>query len=262
MLGGAVQTRSRYLDLDDRSQDVAERIRDYPEIADDLLRKYELSWIYHENALEGVVYTLQELTAALDSPPLADVNVVGALQEVRNHKVAIDIIRTEAGLKRPKLNVTLVKRLHEALNAGIQSRGPSEYRKDMPLHRAYFHEIADPHKIPSLLGKVLDATDSADFRQSHPLHQAARLQHGFMQVFPYTEGSGKVARLLSNLLLLHKGYLPCIIHSVDRQRYYESLRVPEAALRDLMLEAMENALDNAERFFADVVATRAKRAVR
>ena len=254
--------RSRYLDLDDRTQDIAERIREYPEIASDFLQKYELSWIYHENALEGVIYTLQELTTALDSPPLADVTAVGALQEVRNHKAAIDIIRAEAQAKKPKMNVSLVKRLHEALNAGIQSRGPSEYRKDMPLHRAYFHEIAEPQKIATLLPKVLESAETAEFRQSHPLHQASKLQHGFMQVFPYTEGSGKVARLLGNLLLLHKGYLPCIVHSVDRQRYYESLRLPEPTLRDLMLEAMENALDNAERFFSEAVAARSKRAAR
>ena len=254
--------RSRYLDLDDRTQDLAERIRDYPEIATDFLQKYELSWVYHENALEGVVYTLQELTAALEAAPVADVMVVGALQEVRNHKAAIDLIRAEAQAKKPKLTLTLAKRLHETLNAGIQSRGPSEYRKDMPLHRAYFHEIAEPNRIPALLAKVLDSTETAEFRQSHPLHQASRIQHDFMQVFPYTEGSGKVARLLANLLLLHKGYLPCIIHSVDRQRYYESLRLPESVLRDLMLEAMENALGNAEKFFSEAVAARAKRASR
>jgi len=254
--------RSRYLDLDDRTQDIAERIRDYPEIAADFLQKYRISWIYHENALEGVIYTLQELTTALDAPPLAEVSVVGALQEVRNHKAAIDIIRTEAQAKKPKVNISLVKRLHEALNAGIQSRGPSEYRKDMPLHRAYFHEIADPPKIPALLAKVLESTESAEFRQSHPLHQASKLQHAFMHVFPYTDGSGKVARLLGNLLLVHKSYLPCIVHSVDRQRYYESLRLPEAALRDLMLEAMENALDNAERFFSEAVASRSRHAAR
>ena len=118
-------------------------------------------------------------------------------------------------------------------------------------------EVAD-----ALLAKVLDATDTADFRQGHPLQQAARLQHAVMQVFPYTEGSGKVARLLSNLLLLHHEHLPCIIHSVDRQRYYESLRSSETVLRELMLEATENALENAERFFSEGLAARAKRAAR
>ena len=83
-----------------------------------------------------------------------------------------------------------------------------------------------------------------------------------MQVFPYTENSGRVARLLANLVLLQAGYrLPCIIHATDRQRYYESLRLPEATLRDLKIEALENALKQGEKFFREAP-TRSKKAAR
>jgi len=252
--------RTRYLDLDDRSQDFAERVRDEPDIAQDFMKRYELSWIYHENALEGLIYTVQELVTALEPQPVSDANIIQAFQAVRNDKVVIDIVRAEARAKKPKVNLTLVKRLHETLRAGLPSRGPSDYRKDMPLHRSYYHEIAQPPKIAGMLQKLAESTETADFRQSHPVQRAARLQHGFMQVYPYTEGSGKIARLLSNLILLHEGYLPCIIHSVDRQRYYDSFRLPETALRDLMLEAIDNALANAEKAFAAALAARAKRA--
>ncbi|HZY03699.1 MAG TPA: Fic family protein, partial [Anaeromyxobacteraceae bacterium] len=241
--------RTRYIDLDDRTQDLAECMRDEPAVAEDFLRKYELSWLYHENALEGVIYAVHELEAALENQPLAEASQVGPFQEVRNHKAAIDIIRAEAKAKRPRVNLTLVKRLYETLHSGLSGRNPApEFRKDMPLHRAYFHEIAQPAKIPFLLGKLFDLYGTADFKQSHPLQQASRLQHGFMQVYPFTDGSGKVARLLANLLLLNQGYLPCIVHSIDRQRYYDSLRLPEPQLREIMLEAMENGLESAEKF--------------
>jgi Fic family protein len=72
-----------------------------------------------------------------------------------------------------------------------------------------------------------------------------------MQVFPFTENSGKVARLLMNLVLLRAHYLPAIIHSIDRQRYYETLRQPNTALRALVVEAEENSLDNALKFFRE-----------
>ena len=255
--------RTRYLDLDDRTQDLNERMREDPDLASDFLQKYELSWIYHENALEGVVYTVHELVAGLAAPqPVADAMVIGVLQEVRNHKAAIDLVRSEAAAKKARVNLTLVKKIHETLYKGIQSKGPSEFRKDMPLHRAYFHEIAQPAKIPALLAKVVDATDTADFRKSHPIMQAARVQHGFMQVYPYTDGSGKIARLLSNLYLIHGGFLPCVIHSIDRQRYYDSFKMPEAVLRDLMIEAMDNALGHAEKHFAEAPPSRTRRAAR
>jgi Fic family protein len=254
--------RTRYIDIDDRTEDLNDGMRQDPAIAQDFVQKYELSWIHHENALEGVIYTGQELASALANQPLADANVFGALQEIRNHKLAIELVRTEAKAKKVRLNLTVIRRIYEALGAGIPGRSEAEYRKDMPLHRAYFHEIAQPAKIPFLLGKLIDFCDSAEFRQSHPIQQASKLHHGFMQVYPFTEGSGKVARLLANLVLIHRGYLPCIIHSIDRQRYYESLRLPEPQLRDLMLEAMDNALANAEKFFARAAASRRRKTAR
>jgi hypothetical protein len=69
-----------------------------------------------------------------------------------------------------------------------------------------------------------------------------------------------VARLLSHLIVIRSGYLPAIIHAIDRQRYYEALRLPVAALRQLVVEAMENSLDNAFKYFAQESAIRIHRA--
>jgi Fic family protein len=253
--------RTRYVDIDDRMDDVAERMRVDPELAADFLHRYELSWLYHENALEGVVYSSQELTTALAQPVLTDATFVSVLTEIRNHKTAIDIVREEAKAKKLKLGPALAKKLYELLGQGIEGRAVADYRKDMPLHRAYFHEIAQPAKIVPLLQKLFEACDTADFKSNHPIQQATRLHHGFMQVFPYTENSGRVARLLANLVLLHNGLrLPVIIHATDRQRYYESLRLPETALRDLTLEALDNALSQAEKLFAQAPARTRKAA--
>lgn len=253
--------RTRFVDIDDRMEDLADRMRAAPDLGEEFQRRYELSWLYHENALEGVVYSSQELATALANQPLADATFIGALQEIRNHKTAIDLVREEAKAKKLRVNLTLVKRLYETLGAGMDGRGTAELRKDMPLHRAYFHEIAQPAKIPALLQKMLESCDSADFRNAHPIQRAARLHHGFMQVFPFTENSGRVARLLANLVLLQAGYrLPCIIHATDRQRYYESLRMAEATLRDLTIEALDNALTQGEKFFRDSPARKRKAA--
>jgi Fic family protein len=244
--------KTRFVDVDDRMDDLADRMRGDADLAGEFLRRYELSWLYHENALEGVVYTGQELATALDHPPVADASFVGVLQEIRRHKAAVDLVREEAKSKKVRVNLTFVRKLNETLAGGPDAKGAGEFRKDMPLHRAYFHEIAQPAKIPALLQKVIDACESADFRNAHPIQRAAKLHHGFMQVFPFTDSSGRIARLLSNLVLLQAGYrVPCIIHATDRQRYYESLRLPEATLRDLTSEALANALDQAEKFFRE-----------
>jgi Fic family protein len=254
--------RTRYVDIEDRNKDLSERMRAWPELADDFLRKWEVSWLYHENALEGVVYTSQELTLGLENQPLADATFVGALREIRNHKTALDLARAEGKAKKVRLNVSLAKKLYETLGTGIEGRSVAEWRKDMPLHRSYFHDIALPPKIPVALQKVFDLCDSVDFRNAHPVQQAVKLQHGFMQVFPFTENSGRVARLLSNLLLFQATDLPVIIHATDRQRYYESLRQPESALRELTLDAIDNGLSTAEKYFAAAEKSGARRLAR
>ncbi len=248
--------RTRYVDIDDRNDDLSERMRDEPGIASDFLKRYEMSWLYHENALEGIVYGPQELEFGVANPAVADAAYVTSLREIRNHKTAIDLVRQEARAKRPRLNLTLVKRLYETLGAGIEGRSAAEYRKDMPLHRAYFHEIVQPAKIAQALQKLMESCDTADFRNAHPVFRAARLHHAFMQIYPFTENSGRVARLLANLVLIQAGYLPCIIHATDRQRYYESFRLPETTLRDLTMDALENAVSQAEKYFDLAVAAR------
>lgn len=248
--------RSRYIDIDDRSQDLAEILADEPEVGEEFQKVYELSWLHHENALEGVVYSAQELAQALQNQPVSDSISVAAHREIRNQKAAIELVRAEAAQKKPKPNLALVKRIYETLGQGFEGRRTAEFRKEMPLHRAYFHEIAHPAKIQPMLANVLDLAETAEFRNAHPVQQASRLHHGFMQVYPFTENSGRVARLLANLLLLHGGLLPCVIHSIDRQRYYESLKQPEAALRELMLEAIENGLSNAEKLVRQARAER------
>jgi Fic family protein len=254
--------RSRYVDIDDRSEDFRDLLADEPEIGQDFLRKYELSWLYHDSALEGVVLTGLEMAMALAHQPVAEATAVALHREVQNSKAAIDWVRAEAAGKKLRINLTVIKKIYETLGAGIEGKSTAEYRKEIPLHRAYFHEIAPPARIAFLLGKLVDFCESSEFRGLHPIQKASRVSHSLMQIYPFTENSGKVARLLANQVLLHHGYLPCIIHATDRQRYYESLRGPEVGLRELMLDAMENALANAEKYVQSSMAQRAKKAAR
>ena len=201
-----------------------------------------------------MVYTSQELELGLENQPIADATFVGALRDIRNHKAALDFCRAEAKGKKLKLTLTTLKKLYELLTAGMDGRNAAEWRKDMPLHRSYFHEISQPAKILAGLQRVFEGTETAEFRNAHAIQRAARLHHGLMQVFPYTDNSGRIGRLFSNMILFQAGYLPVIVHATDRQRYYESLRQPEAALRELTMDAIGNGLEHAEKFFAEASA--------
>ncbi len=241
--------RTRYIDVDDRMESFWELLADHRSQADEFERKLELSWIYHDNALEGIVLSAPELAQALAGDPVSDATLAPVYQEIRNLREAIRLVRAEAPSSKLKMNLSLVKKLYELLGKGIDGKDKAVFRKDMPLHRTYFHDIHAPGKIADGMQKLLDFSGTAEFKEYHPIKQAAVVHYGFMQIFPYTENSGRVARLLMNLVLLRYRYLPAIIHAIDRQRYYETLRQPNTALRTLVLEAEENALENAFKYF-------------
>lgn len=245
---------NRFQELDDRLEDLNDLMRLRKHAVAEFERLYELSWIHHDNALEGIVLSASEMQAALHPAMLApsDTSTTILYTEVRNHKSAIDFVREEAKNKKSSINMTLVKKLYEILGKGFEGRDQAVFRKDMPLHRTYFHDIAQPAKIPPMLEKVMEMAQTSEFKENHPIRQAARLHHGFMQVFPFTENSGKVARLMSNLILLKAGMLPAIIHAIDRQRYYESLKQPATSLQSIYLEAVDNSLENAQKYFEAV----------
>ncbi|MBI3185747.1 MAG: Fic family protein [Myxococcales bacterium] len=268
--------KERYQDIDEKAQALREYLSRGKERAHDFLARFEMSWIYHDAALEGVVYSSQELAAALKPEVMpAEASLMPILLEIRNHKAVCDYIREEAkvsGRKQAAITLTMIKRMHDLLSgntpeaqaarAATEKREKSErelakekeragYRKDMPLHRTYFHDIAQPPKIPALLEKLVDFTAGAEFREFHPIKQAATVQHQFLQIFPFIEHSGKIARMCSNLILLRHGFLPCVIHSIDRQRYYEALRGTTPNFRLLLMDAIENSLDNGIKFFRD-----------
>jgi len=79
-------------------------------------------------------------------------------------------------------------------------------------------------------------------RTRTPVRLAARAHYDLLRVFPFAQDSGKVARLLLNLLLLRSGFPPAIIHSTDRQRYYEALKGSSATMNSIVQEAIDNNL--------------------
>jgi hypothetical protein len=54
-----------------------------------------------------------------------------------------------------------------------------------------------------------------------------------------------------NLLLMRADYHPAVIHSTERQSYYEALRSSSTALTNLIMESLDNSIESALRFFAD-----------
>jgi hypothetical protein len=237
--------------LDHRAAHLQKLLEQAPEpLRKELERKLELSWIYHESALEGVVYSPDELIAALGGGTPTDPVMVSSFDEIRQSKNAIDLVRTWAAEKRTKIDAEVVRDIYACLAPDeVDGKKPPAYRKDMPLHRLYFHEIAAPDKIvPKLkaFGQWINAPETR--RSTHALRLAAKAHFHLLHIYPYPKHSGRVARLVMNLVLMSAGYPPAVIHSTERQRYYDALKTSENALAQIVKEALTASIESGIRF--------------
>lgn len=220
-------------------------------------RRLDMSWIYHDNALEGVVYTPEELRTAIEEDVVSDTSLMPTYDEIRQHKEAIDLVRELAQKKRLTVNLDVIKQIYFTLDPEeAESKGTAIYRKEVPLHRLYFHEIAPPDKISYRMRQLVQWMGSNETKRlAHPVRVAAKAHYTLMQIYPFPKHSGKVARLLMNLLLMRDGYPPAILHATDRQRYYEALKNSADALARLVNEALRNSVVTGIRYFEQESAT-------
>jgi Fic family protein len=235
------------------------RILDRLATASDALKKeyeetLEMSWIHHDSALEGVVYTFQELRAAMDPTPaaVADSSLQPVCEEIRRHRQAIAYVRDLGERRRVPLNVDSVKKLYVMLHPEEGDVKTVKYRKDIPQHRLYFHEYTPPDKIAYRVRQIMDWLNGPEAKKmKNPLRVAARVHYDLVRVFPFPNDSGKVARLIMNVVLLRGGYPPAIIHSTERQRYYEALKGQLPVIVQLVNESILNALTSIEKRLDD-----------
>jgi len=216
----------------------------------DFRAKFDMSWIYHDKALEGVVYPMAELRAAINDQVVSDTTLLPVYDEIRHNVAAVKLVRELAAKRRLTISLPLIKNIYAALAPeDIDGKSPPKYRKEMPLHRLYFHDLAPPDKISYRMRQLVTWMTSQDTKRStHPVRLASKAHYEFLQIHPFPRHSGKVARLLMNLLLLRHGYPPAIIHSTERQRYYEALKTSDDRTSQLVTEALTTSVESTIRY--------------
>jgi Fic family protein len=223
-----------------------------PEQIRDFREKLLISWIYHDNALEGIVLSYHELKVALDQELDADASLIPTYEETRAHRATVELIHQLADNKRGAVTLDVIKRIYATLTPDVGDVKLVRYRKETPLHRLYFHDIAPPEKISYRMRRLVEWLSSPQAKNMSPIKLAAKLHFRLMHIYPFPKGSGKLARLVMNLLLLAHGYQPAIIHATDRQRYYDALRGPHSGLTRLICESLLNSVEGGIKYFEDI----------
>jgi hypothetical protein len=215
------------------------------------LARLDLSWVYHDSALEGIVYQNPELIQAMRGDPAPDPTLVATFDEIRQIRAAIELAKTMAKVDKLRIDLDTLRDLYEKLAPDeMEGKKQPTYRKDMPVHRLYFHEIATPDKILPKLKLFFQWINASETRKStHVVRLAAKAHFHLLHIYPFPKHSGRIARLVMNVILLNQQFPPAIIHSTERQRYYDALKTNDNALAGVVREALVASMESATRFF-------------
>src|SRR3569832_102525 len=132
---GEMGMDAKLFELDSRMSGLREKLTKFPSaVTKDYRDRLDVSWLFHDNALEGVVLSYSELKAAIDQRIISDVTLIPMYEEVRNHKLAVDFVRDANTSKKPApIDLELVRKLYALLTPEAAAKA-FPYRKENPLH--------------------------------------------------------------------------------------------------------------------------------
>lgn len=194
--------------------------------ADALGRLHEemrLVHTYHSNAIEGNTLTLQETKLVLEEGLTIGGKSLREHLEASNNAKAFDRME-ELAKKKCSIDHIIIQEIHEIVTRGILEDA-GRYRTRNVRITGAVKSPPDWSKIVKLMDELIEKVAES---KAHPLETASLLHHRFVEIHPFSDGNGRVARLLTNLYVIARDYPPVVLKKEDRGKYYKSLRAADA----------------------------------
>jgi Fic family protein len=171
-----------------------------------LLRPTEDREAIQSSALEGTYATPKELLLFELSPPepSANTDATNRFREVYNYRRAIQ----HATISSLPISLRLIRELHNLLMDGVRGhqKNPGEFRT---VQVAIGHDRRFVPPPPQVVPVCLDRLEKFIHAESsiHPLVDCFLVHYQFEAIHPFTDGNGRIGRLLLALMLQRAGQM-------------------------------------------------------
>lgn len=196
---------------------------------------------YGTNAIEGNTLTRGEVEAVLlDSRgverPMADI-----METVQHDRALRNLVNRRARA----LDLVAVLELHEEVFLGLMPDA-GQWRRVNVLVRGASFTPPRPEKVVGRMDELIAEYNLRDLEGGDPFTLGAWLHHGFETIHPFTDGNGRIGRLILNLHLIKHNWPPVHVLPEDRERYLGALEVGNEGnlgpLTDLIMIKMGSSL--------------------
>ncbi|MCX6740950.1 MAG: Fic family protein [Candidatus Parcubacteria bacterium] len=197
-----------------KHKNIVTEILNNPDIRDQFILKLT----YHSNSIEGSTLTEPDTAAILfDNVALPDKSLTEQL-EAKNHQTALNYLFDHIA-KKEKIDENLVLKLHSILMNGV--------RADAGVYRNHAVRITGVNlpttnyaSVPKLMSEVMARITE---KTKGIIALSAGVHSKFEQIHPFSDGNGRVGRLLMNAILLQSNLAPAIIRQEQKCLYYTYL---------------------------------------
>ncbi len=186
-----------------------------------LREHFRTQHIFHSAGIEGNRLTLQETMLVLKEGITISEKSLQDTIEVKNLGVAFDFFYELAQQDTP-ISENYIKQIHQLVVGNDPYLNAGNYRNVGVIITGSEHTPPEPFEVPFKMQELMDWL-SENFDQESPIILAAVVHHEMAKIHPFSDGNGRTARLLLNLILMKKGYPICSIKRTERPRYYEAM---------------------------------------
>jgi len=199
----------------------------YPDIRDELILKLT----YNSNKIEGSTLSEDDTASIIfDNIVLHDKSLTEHL-EAKNHQVALNRLFRHIATKQ-KIDENLILNLHGILMNGINSDA-GQYRQHGVRIVGANMPTANYLKIPELMKSLVL---ELQVKSKDIIGLVTEIHSRFEQIHPFSDGNGRVGRLLMNAMLLHSNMAPAIIRQEQKRLYYTYLNKSQVSNEYTQLE--------------------------
>ena len=193
------------------SEDVVKQIQEY----------YKIGLTYSSNALEGNTLDLAETKVVIEDGLTINGKPLKDHLETLGHASAFNELLELA--KSKTITEENIKNLHKIFYEKIDSDNAGNYRQKPVIVTGADINFPLPKELNDKMQEFISKLPQLK-QDLHAIEYAAMVHALFVNIHPFIDGNGRVARLIMNLALLQNGYNITIIPPVVRADYIRALQ--------------------------------------
>jgi Fic family protein len=180
----------------------------------DIRDQFYLSLTYNSNRIEGSTLSEGETAAILfENAALPNKTLVEQL-EAKNHQAVLEYLFQYLAKQRP-LNEVLILKLHSILMNAIRSDAGT-YRSHGVRIVGTYVPTANYVKIPQLMKALVK---DVRHKKQDTIQHISDIHARFEKIHPFSDGNGRIGRLLMHAMALKENLAPVVILQEKRRQY-------------------------------------------